>query len=142
MERGQVPQISDLELFAGCTKSEVRRISSFTTLLHAAKGEVLFRQGDAAEEFIVVESGTVRLSRMTPDGAVTLAEVGPGEPLGAGALISGGEWTVTAVATTDVALFVSSVSEFRAITHIAPSIEDRIWQSALELEIQPAKLAA
>src|ERR1700722_3154682 len=81
MERGHVPHISDLELFADCTRSEQRQISSLTTLLYRSKGQEVISEGRAAEEFILVGSGRLGLTRKTSDGVTQVAEIGSGEPV-------------------------------------------------------------
>ena len=141
MERGHVPHISDLELFAECTRSEQRQISSLSTLLYRSKDQNVICEGRAAEEFILIGRGRMGLTRKTIDGVTQVAEVGIGEPLGVADLLTGGIWTVTATALTDVALFVSSASEFRAILGIAPSVERKLWRT-LGLEVPQFSLAA
>ena len=123
--------IEELELFADCTKSELRLISSLTTTLQLAKGQVLMRQGDAGREFVIVGSGIVRISRETEGGVARIADVGSGDFLGEIALLSGVPRTATATASTDVSVLVSSVGEFRSILHVAPSVEDRVRRASM-----------
>ena len=65
--------VNQLDLFADCTKSELRLIRSLTSFLQLPKGHVLMRQGDAGREFVIVGSGVVHISRETEDGTTDVA---------------------------------------------------------------------
>lgn len=75
-----------------------RRLVSF------APGEVILRQGESAERFFIIKSGRVRLSRDVDGGSQELAEMGPGEVVGALGVIRGvpQQGTVVALARTSV----------------------------------------
>lgn len=121
-------RLGDLELFADCTKDELRKIRSSMTLVRADQGTVLAREGSAAHEFVLVAEGQLSLTR-TGEGAVPGAtEVGRGGFLGAVELLTGTPHGATAVAETDLLVYASSVAEFRDIVTLAPSVERKIWQ--------------
>lgn len=126
-----IRRLSQLELFADCNRAELRRIEPLTTFLHVPKDQVLLREGRPPQQFIVVGRGTARLTRMAKDGANPVTEVGEGEFIGESALLSGTRLKVTATAATDLAVFVSSASEFRSILRIAPSVEQKVRQASL-----------
>jgi len=126
-----VVRMAELELFADCTKAELRQIGSLTTYLHVPRDRVLIREGSSAKEFIVIGAGTAEVSRETGDGIARVAQVGTGDFLGETALLAGTRQTATATATTDLAVFVSSVSEFRSILHVAPSVADKVVKTSL-----------
>ena len=121
-----VVRIADLELFADCTKAELRQISSLMTYLQLQRDQILMREGGRANEFVVIGSGTAKVSRQTNQGVVTVAEVGTGDFLGEMGLLAGTGRTATVTATTDLTVLVSSASEFRTILHIAPSVADKV----------------
>ena len=123
--------VSELELFADCTKSELKLVRSLTTSLQLPKGHVLMRQGDAGREFVIVGSGVVHISRETEDGTAGVADVGSGGFLGEIALLSGVPRTATATAATDVSVLVSSIGEFRSILHAVPSVEEKVRRASL-----------
>jgi CRP-like cAMP-binding protein len=131
MDRPRVIDIADLELFAGCTKAELRKIRSLTTYLQVPKDQVLMREGTLAHEFIIIDSGTARVSRSTGEGVAKVADVGSGEFLGEMALLNGSRRTATATATTDLGVLVSSASEFRSILRLAPSVADKVVHTSL-----------
>jgi CRP-like cAMP-binding protein len=131
MDRPRVVDIADLELFADCTKAELRKIRSLTTYLQVPKDQVLMREGTTAHEFIIIDSGTARVSRSTGEGVAKVADVGSGEFLGEMALLNGSRRTATATATTDLGVLVSSASEFRSILRLAPSVADKVVHTSL-----------
>jgi CRP/FNR family cyclic AMP-dependent transcriptional regulator len=120
--------IAEFDLFADCTKAELRKIRSLTTYLRIPRDRVLMRQGERGQEFIFINSGTARVSRKTDEGATTVAEVGSGDVLGEMALLSGSRRTATATAATDLGVLVSTAREFRSILEVAPSVADRVRQ--------------
>jgi CRP-like cAMP-binding protein len=134
--------IADLELFANCTKAELRQIRSLTTYLRIPRGRTLIREGSRAQEFLIITSGTARVTRETGDGTTTVAEVSSGEILGEMALLTGSPRNATAVATSDLGVLVSSASEFRSILRIAPAVADKIFQTSMaraaDVELAPA----
>jgi hypothetical protein len=63
MDAAPAIRLSDLELFADCTKAELRQIESLTTYLQVEQDRVLIREGSPAKEFIIIGSGRARISR-------------------------------------------------------------------------------
>jgi CRP-like cAMP-binding protein len=125
-------RLDELELFANCTRAELEQISPLTTSLRILEGQVLIREGSAAKEFVVIVSGTARVTRETDHGIVEVAEVGKGDVLGEMALLTGSARSATATATTDLVVLVSSVGEFRSIMEIAPSVAGKVRQASLD----------
>jgi CRP-like cAMP-binding protein len=72
-----------LPLFAGCTRSELRRVSAVATRLTVGAGTVLARRGHRARQFVIVLSGTAEVWR---DGR-RIDEIGPGGSFGEIALV-------------------------------------------------------
>lgn len=130
MATAPIVRIADLALFADCTKAELRQIGSLMTYLQVARDQVLMREGGRANEFVVIGSGTAKVSRQTNQGVVTVAEVGSGDFLGEMGLLAGTGRSATVTATTDLAVFVSSASEFRTILHIAPSVANKVVRAS------------
>jgi CRP-like cAMP-binding protein len=123
--------IEDLELFADCSRTELQQIGALSTGLHIPKDYVLIREGSLAREFIVIRSGSARVTRETDDGVAQVADVGAGEFVGEMALLDGTRRTATVTATTDLEVLVSSVVEFRSILEIAPSVASKVRRVSL-----------
>ena len=73
-----------------------------------------------------------------------VADVGRGEFLGEMALLTGSRRSATATATTDLAVFVSSLNEFRTIMQIAPSVADKVVEASIarSADLDEARLVA
>jgi CRP-like cAMP-binding protein len=128
MESTTPIRIADLELFADCSKAELRQIDSLTTYLQLSKDRVLMREGSRAKEFIIIGSGTAQISRETDHGTSKLAEVGSGEFIGEMELLNGAPRAATATAATDLVVLVSSASEFQSILDISPSVAQKVHE--------------
>jgi CRP-like cAMP-binding protein len=126
-----VERLSNLDLFADCTRAQLLRIDALTTDLSIRKDRVLIREGSVARQFIVIRTGSAQVSRQTNGGVAPVANVGTGDFLGEMALLTGSCSTATATATTDLAVLVSSIGEFRSILEIAPSMARKVERTSL-----------
>jgi CRP-like cAMP-binding protein len=131
MELAQGSRINQLDLFAGCSRSELRSLDTLFTHLVLDEGQVLIREGAAAKEFIVIADGTARVTRETDAGVVTVADVASGDFLGEMGLLNASLRAATVTATSELSVLVCSASEFRSMLRMAPSVADRIWQTSL-----------
>jgi CRP/FNR family transcriptional regulator, cyclic AMP receptor protein len=111
-----------MELFSGCTATQLSRISSLTVLVDARQGTVLAEEGKPGREFFIIADGTATVFR----SGVRLAVLGPGSFFGEMALLDGGCRTATVVADTDLSLFVFSPAEFRSLQDVAPLVAHRM----------------
>ena len=69
-------------------------------------GETLFREREAGQSAFLIESGMIRIFVGQGDGALTLADLGPGDLVGEMAMIDDAPRTATAVALEDTVLLV------------------------------------
>jgi CRP-like cAMP-binding protein/RsiW-degrading membrane proteinase PrsW (M82 family) len=67
-------------------------------------GDLVFREGDAARHFYLVEKGRVQIIRDTDTGPVALSTIKEGEIFGEMALVQGEERSATAVCMTETIL--------------------------------------
>jgi len=114
--------LRSLKLFAGCTTSELNRISSLTMEVEVRQGTVLAEEGSPGREFFIITEGTATVSR----GGLRLADLEAGSFFGETALLDGGCRTATVSADTDLTLFIFSPAEFRALQNIAPTVTHRM----------------
>ena len=119
-------RIGRVGLFGECSRTELRRIDSLATYLHVPVGTVLIREGGFAKEFIVILSGSARVTCSTPEGSVLVAEVADGDFVGEMALLTGAPSSATVTATTDLEIMVSTVGEFRSILELSPSVARKV----------------
>jgi len=90
-------------LFTGLDGPALRSVSDAARIRESKAGVSFFREGDPAESFFVVQSGSVKLTQVTPEGhQVVLRLIGAGDPFGGVAAFGGGAYPVSAEAVTDV----------------------------------------
>jgi CRP-like cAMP-binding protein len=94
--------------------SLMARVGAPTTSFQA--GDVIFREGDQAWEFYVIQSGSVRIQL----GERELETLGRNDIFGEMALIDETPRNATAIALTDVTLVPISEEQFISLIHDAP----------------------
>ncbi len=120
--------IKSVPLFAECSKDELRRLAAITDEIDLREGTVLTREGRSAHEFFVIVEGTVRVTK----NARKLADLGPGDWLGEIALLTKGNRTATATATTPVVALVIVDRDFRRVVAEIPSIAIKMLSCVAE----------
>lgn len=96
--------IDRLALFAGVPEAARRRLAAAARPVRWREGETIFRRGEAGTDgMLIVLDGMVRVHLVNAAGReLTLALVGPGEPIGEIALIDGGPRSADVTALTPV----------------------------------------
>jgi CRP/FNR family transcriptional regulator, cyclic AMP receptor protein len=118
----RVALLRGVELFSGCSNTELGRIASLTTEHSAEPGQVLTERGEPGQEFFVIIEGEATATRQ----GRRLATLGPGSFFGELALLDGGKRTATVVADTEMRLLVLSRREFMSLYHAAPSVGNKM----------------
>lgn len=86
-------------LLRGLSPEEQHEALSRAIVRRLARGQVLFRQDEAAEALCLVETGRLKLTQVTADGqAVTVRFTGPGELCAAIAVLDGKTYPFSAAA--------------------------------------------
>jgi CRP-like cAMP-binding protein len=94
-------------LFASLDEDTARELMARATVLERRRNDVVFRQGDPAEELCILASGRVKLTRAAADQRETvLAVLGPGDVFGETCLLEGIPRAATATAIGDTMLAV------------------------------------
>jgi CRP-like cAMP-binding protein len=101
-------------------------------------GEVLFREGDAAESAMVIVSGLVKIHKRTRDGdELILSLCGPGDLLGEVTAVHGATRSADAVSLQDVEAVTIAVAELRTMLARHP----RLTLVLLEVVLRRLRLA-
>ncbi len=112
--RGRVRQaqklalLGEVSLFAGLNKRQLGRVARLAEELHAATADQLTAEGDPGDEFFVVVSGGVKVTR----NGRKVAALGPGEYFGEMSLLDDGPRSATVVATQDTTLLAIHRGDF------------------------------
>ena len=89
--------ISAHPFFRGLDKSYVSFLAGCATNVHYARGEYIFREGEAADRFLIVRYGLVSLRTNIPGrGDVTIQTVGEDDVLGWSWLFAPYRWNFSA----------------------------------------------
>ena len=121
--------LRELKLFSDTSRRELLHIRGQLTPITLPAGRVLVLEGSRGEEFMIIVNGQAEVSQ----SGRTIATVGQGELVGEMALLDeSGQRTrnATVTAITDVAIQVGSFSEFREVLRCAPSVAEKIRQTA------------
>lgn len=98
--------LKGVPMFVSLPVEALRDVADAARMRDAEAGETFFREGDEANAFFVVQTGTVKLTQVTPEGhQVVFRLLGAGEAFGGVAAFSGGPYPVTAEAVTPVTVF-------------------------------------
>ena len=114
----KIKALSTVRLFSGCSKRELQSVARLCTPLSVEEGFVLTTEGTPARECFVIADGKARVTI----GGRKVGEVGPGECVGEMALLDGGRRTATVTAESPMSTYVLSVSEFRSLLGVSPTI--------------------
>ena len=103
MPSSHIDLLKPVTLFTGLDGLALRSVSDAARIRETKAGVSFFREGDPAESFFIVQSGSVKLTQITPEGhQVVLRLIGAGDPFGGVAAFGGGAYPVSAEAVTDV----------------------------------------
>jgi len=114
--------LARVPLFAQLDQRSLEAVATLAREVSAPAGTILVREGDPAETFYVIVTGTVHVER---DGA-TVRSMSEGGFLGEIALVEHGERTATASCATDCRLLALGRFEFERVTATFPEIRARI----------------
>jgi CRP-like cAMP-binding protein len=122
--------LSELDLFAACSRAELQRVEPLITPIRLRAGHVLIREGTIGHEFIIITKGDAAVS--VEHSAAPLAFIGPGGFVGEMALLNHEPRSATVTAITPLSILVSSDREFGGLLRAAPSISEKITRVARE----------
>lgn len=118
------------EMFSGLPAEALRDIAEGCRLLNCPKGSYLFMAGEVPEGFFVIQSGSINVHRVTPDGREQVIRVFyPGESLAEVVLAHGGAFPASAVAVENSQVVVVPRRFFREKIMSDPDLALRILAS-------------
>lgn len=107
--------LTSIELFAGLPEDDIARLQGCLGERQLRPGEVLFNEGDSADDAYIVASGQVEILKHQDDREARLALSGVGVVVGEMALLTNEPRNATARALTDVTLVVIPHATFNEI---------------------------
>jgi CRP/FNR family cyclic AMP-dependent transcriptional regulator len=115
-------KLSAVDLFAGLSRDELRRLSSVTDEVVVPAGTTLIHEGAFAHEFLLIEAGSAEVRR---DGRL-LATLGPGEFAGEIGAIQDARRNATVTASSELTAIVMTARDLRDLARELPSVAARL----------------
>jgi CRP-like cAMP-binding protein len=117
-------ELAAVPLFASLTESERSELARSFDSRAVSEGVELAGQGASGYSFFILTEG----SAVVTDGDSTIAQLGPGDFFGEGAILGSGRRTATVTTTSPSTVLVMFGTEFRRLElahpEIAAAIED------------------
>jgi CRP-like cAMP-binding protein len=110
-------------LFRGLSEEELRDACDGAAERAVARHELLFREGDPADAFLVVLAGRVKLTQLGTDGQeVIVRYVGPGDMCAAAAIFPDASYPASAEAVEAIRVLAWRREEIDAMLRRLPSV--------------------
>jgi len=114
-------------LFNELTEHELRLLAERTVRKRFAAGVLVFSEGDACSELLVVEGGSVKLFKCAPSGREQLMSIErAGSALAETAVFDGGRYSVAACAEEPTILLSLDAMIFRTICSQNPQLAAKV----------------
>jgi CRP/FNR family transcriptional regulator, dissimilatory nitrate respiration regulator len=118
------------QLFMGLPASDIAAIASFIVSKHLAKGDYLFREGDRAEGFYIVQKGAINVHRVSAAGKEQVIHLfRPIESFAEGTLATEGGYPADARATEPTTVLLVPKIEFIDLLGKRPELALRMLGS-------------
>lgn len=114
------PGLAGVAVFGDLLPAERAALENELETIALERGNVLVRQGEAADALFIVVSGRFEVTIAGRDGRV--AEVGPGSPVGEIAFLAGGTRTATVTAARDSLVLKLGREQFERLCAKSPAI--------------------
>ncbi len=122
-------ELAALSVFADIEPGDLTGLAALLKPVHAAAGEVLMRQGERAESFAIIASGSVTVRHVGPKGRVTTTELPSATIVGEIALLRRATRTATVTAREDVRGYTGYAAAFDCMLAM-PVIAERMLRTA------------
>ena len=127
-------------MFADLSPDFIEHLKESVELVRYAPGQVIARQGEAADSFYLVRIGFVKISEEYPGGELVLAYLSRGDYFGEIGLLGGGARTATCTALDHVEVVKISGDDFRQMVERFPNV--RVGLEAVAAERRAANAPA
>jgi MFS family permease len=119
----RVDLLTRADLFAAAGPGALDELAAAATFRDVASGEVVIAEGDPADKFYVVDTGTFTATHLRDRSPVQLSIMGSGDYFGEIGLLEALPRTATVTARTDGRLLVTDGDDFvAALTRQTPSV--------------------
>jgi CRP-like cAMP-binding protein/Fe-S-cluster-containing hydrogenase component 2 len=142
-QRALETHIRSVPVFASMPAEFIGYLRDRVELIRFSPGEVIVRQGDAADAFYLVRMGFVKVTERHPGGDVVLNYLGRGSYFGEMGLLGGGVRTATCTALDHVDAVKITGEDFHLMLGKFPAVRDALEDVARErAEMNRRRVAA
>jgi CRP-like cAMP-binding protein len=128
----QGARLRQMPAFAGLSVAEAALLATLLQRIQVPSGQVITRQGDAAEALYIVESGEATVELADDAGeSRPVGSVGPGQCCGHVAVLGGAENPADVIARTDMTLLRLSKAAHDTYLARLPEVGERLRRDAL-----------
>ena len=131
-----IEHLSQVPLFSALSRKELALVAKRAEDVVVPAGKALVSEGDTGNQFFVIMSGAVKLTRR----GRKIATLGPGDSFGELALLDKHPRNATAVAETPVELVVIGQREFAGLIDDVPGFARKLL-SALASRLRAADMS-
>ncbi len=122
-----IARVAKLDLFTGVPASRLERAMHKLREVPVVAGEAVVRQGEPADRFYIVESGTFTVTQATPgEEPVVLRQLGPDQVFGELGLLNSSPRTATVTADTDGVLLALDGRDFLDLVGASGALQGRL----------------
>ena len=122
-----IARVIKLPLFAGVSADRLEAAMQQVVEVPVSAGQVVIRQGEPADRFYLIASGSFTVSRAEPDGAPTmLRQLGPDEAFGEIGLLQRSPRTATVTAESDGVLLALDGEAFLELVGASGPLRGRL----------------
>lgn len=125
-ERALDTHLRAVPVFAELTDEFICSLREKVELVRYTPGQIICRQGDAADAFYLVRVGFVKVSQAHPGGEIILAYLSRGDYFGETGLLHGDVRTATCTALDHVELVRMGVDDFNRMIEQFPDIRQKL----------------
>ncbi len=123
MSESVTQRLSSVRIFQHLGQDDLKKVAKLAKLKRVAAGSVVFFEGNRADAFFIVLSGSLKVFQTAKDGRVkVLSTMGPGETFGELAMLDGHPRSASVETTEASELLVIARKDFRDLATATPGI--------------------
>jgi CRP/FNR family transcriptional regulator, cyclic AMP receptor protein len=121
-------QLRRMPLFSDADDDELNKLGAFAESVEFSERAEIIREGDFSRALLVIEEGTVEVTR----GGEHIADLGPGDIFGEAGVLNDVVRNATVTATSRLKLIIVGQVEVQGLKQNAPEIYARLEKLAAE----------
>jgi CRP/FNR family transcriptional regulator len=126
-------KLRNIEIFKYISTDESRRILDDAARETLKTGGILFEAGSVGNEMYIIESGRIKIYRVSDDDEISFAEFGSGDAFGEMSLIDEYPRSASAAALEDCELLSLTRSDFTKILERDPAVGAKLLLAIAEV---------